>query len=357
MESIARHTGHPEYFSTATVITANPATLTCDILKTKGGMLYGVPVLNTTGGIQTNDVSWSSNLCGAVVFYTYIDGQPYIMGTVPVAAKPSVPTSTSSTSTGSGGDNALTYGATDRDSYACGRSSSYMPGDKVFSTDGGAELALLSEGGIVLKASPMSQIIMGALMDFVKIVARELTISTDFGDISFSHGSSGRTGMSIVGGAKYGDEAQPGSGTPTAHLYMGDTPDAPDSRFGVRVNSVDGGDYGAIVMGTDGKLVLATSQDALLSVGKNNEVRVLGDDYYQVDGKRAVEVGDDETRSIFGKFDFTVGNRENHSVGSDLDLQVGGALRVGAESITLVSRSNATGPVDVTCSALNIRKA
>lgn len=214
MESIAAHTGHPEYFSTATVITANPATLTCDILKTKGGMLYGVPILNTTGGLQSNDASWASNLRGAVVFYTYLDGQPYIMGTIPVAAKPGVPTSTSSTSTDSGGDNKLTYGATRRDSYTCGRPASYMPGDKVFSTDGGAELALLSEGGIVLKASPMSQIIMGALMDFVKIIARELTISTDFGDISFSHGSSGRTGMSIVGGAKYGDEAQPGSGTP-----------------------------------------------------------------------------------------------------------------------------------------------
>ena len=357
MESIATHTGHPEYFSTATVITANPATLTCDILKTKGGMLYGVPVLNTTGGIQSNDVAWSSNLVGAVVFYTHIDGQPYIMGTVPVAAKPSVPVSTSSTSTESGGDNTRTYGATSRDSYTCGRSASYMPGDKVFSTDGGAELALLSEGGIVLKASPMSQIIMGALMDFVKIIARELTIGTDFGDISFSHGSSGRTGLSIVGGAKYGDEAMPGDGTPTSHFYLGDTPDAPDSRFGVRVNSVDGEDYGAIVMGVDGKLVLATSRDALLSVGKDNEVRVMGNDYYQVDGQREIEVGKDETRSIFGKFDFSVGNRENHSVGSDLNLQVGGALRIGAESITLVSKSRGVGPVDVTCSSLNIKKA
>lgn len=357
METIAHHTGHPEYFKTATVITANPATLTCDILKTTGGMLYGVPVLNTVGGIQSTDGAWIGNLRGAVIYYTYLDGQPYIMGTVPVAARPAVPTTTSTTGTGTGGDNPLTYGATRQDSYTSGRSASYMPGDKVFSADGGAELALLSEGGVVLKASPMAQIILGALMDFVKIVARELIISTDFGDITFSHGSSGRTGMSIVGGAKYGDEAQPGSGTPTAHFYLGDTPDAPDSRFGVRVNSVDGGDYGAIVMGTDGKLVLATSQDALLSVGKNNEVRVLGDDYYQVDGKRAVEVGDDETRSIFGKFDFTVGNRENHSVGSDLDLQVGGALRIGAESITLVSRSGNAGPVDITCSALNIRKA
>ena len=163
--------------------------------------------------------------------------------------------------------------------------------------------------------------------------------------------------MSIVGGAKYSDEAQPGNGTPTTHFYLGDTPDAPDSRFGVRVNSVDGDNYCAIVMGTDGKLVLATSQDALMSVGKDNEVRVMGNDYYQVDGKRAVEVGGDETRAIFGKLDFTVGNKENHSVGSDLDLQVGGALRIGAESITLVSRSNNVGPVDVTCSALNIRKA
>lgn len=68
-------------------------------------------------------------------------------------------------------------------------------------------------------------------------------------------------------------------------------------------------------------------------------------------------MGGDETRAIFGKLDFTVGNKENHSVGSDLDLQVGGALRIGAESITLVSRSNNVGPVDVTCSALNIRKA
>ncbi len=67
-----------------------------------------------------------------------------------------------------------------------------------------------------------------------------LTISTDFGEIGFSHGSSGRTGMSIGGGTRHGDEAEPGSGVPTARFYPGDTPDAPDSRFGVRVNSVDG---------------------------------------------------------------------------------------------------------------------
>ncbi len=39
MESTAQYTGHPEYFGTTTVITANSATPTCDILKTKGGML------------------------------------------------------------------------------------------------------------------------------------------------------------------------------------------------------------------------------------------------------------------------------------------------------------------------------
>lgn len=46
------------FFKTATVISANPKTATCDIMRTEGDMLYGVAVANTSGGMFSTDAQW-----------------------------------------------------------------------------------------------------------------------------------------------------------------------------------------------------------------------------------------------------------------------------------------------------------
>lgn len=353
-------------FHTATVISVNPKTLTCDLMRTAGGMLYSVPIANTTGGIFSNDVSWNSNLRGAVVYYAYIAQNPFILGTLPIPTQPSSSYSTGSTSTGTGGDNPKTYGSASGQSYSSGRSTGHQPSDKVIASDGGASISLLGEGGVVLQASPLCQMILGAGMDFMRVVAREFSIFTDFGSLDFSHGSSGRTGLTIKGGAAYGEEAQAGSGTHTVFMQLGDTEDAPETRFGVRVTSTDGGDFGALSMGKDGQLIFTTSKDYLLMVGHEKHTVVDGDTYDDLRGnhaekvakERRLEVGLEENHTVGTQRNLTIGSDETHTVAGRLDLQVGGTLEIGCSGLVFKSASSSGGMTcDIACSSFNLTRA
>ena len=352
-----------ECFNTGRVVRANPKTLTCDVMRSSDeSMLYDVPILNSTGGPQSTDLSWGANIVGALVCYTYLNGQPHIVGVIPTQVTPDEQVSLSTSETGTGGDNTRTYGyvgdgfagdggSGDTISFSGGRNAGWMPTDKVISTDGGAELALLSEGGVVLKASPLAKLVLGGLMNFARIVAREFSIHTDFGEMRFLHGSSGRTGLVIEGGDLYSKETQAGEGTNTVHLHMGYAPNAANVRFGMRVNSTDDIEYSAITFGRDGKLNAVTSKDHLLSVGKDNHTRVLQDDYVEIDGDQTVQVGkgratsvsEDETTLIVGNEEHFVGNertvtvtgQEMHMTGGDLHIQVGRVIYLGANGFFL----------------------
>ena len=356
----------PEFFHSGTVISVNTKTMTCDILKTEGGYLYKVPIANTTGGIFTNDVSFGANLRGAIVYYTYIDGSPYIMGTIPSRVEIPSKISTNVTETETGGANTQTYGAATSGSFAGGRETDFQPNDKILASDGDSKIALLSEGGVAIKASPLSQIIMGAGMDFIKMVCREFSIFSDFGELAFTHGSSGRTGLTIKGGAAYSDEAQAGTGTNTVFMQLGDTEDAPETRFGVRVTSTDGGDFGALTLGKDGKLLFTTSKDYLLMVAKDKHTLVDGDVFSQTKGNCSVEVQKNQKTNIFQNEERTVGQKrttivgaeENKDVASDMNLQVGGTLTVGCNGLILTSYGGGGGQhCDIQCSSFSIVRA
>lgn len=360
-----------ELFHTGTVISANPKTLTCNVLRTEGGMLYNVPVANTTGGLLNNDVQWNQNLRGAIVYYTFFDDIPYILGTLPQNIVPAVPVSVNSTETNTGGSNGTTYGATDTPQMSSGRNIDYQPNDKVISTDGGASLSLLGEGGVVLKASPLAQIIMGAGMDFMRLVARELSIFTDFGSLEFSHGSSGRNGLTIKGGAMYGDESQPDPGIHTVFMHLGDTDQNPDSRFGVRVTDIDGNMFCGLVMQKNGKMVFTNSHDYLLSVGRNYDSKVDGNFTQEVCGSQRWEIHQDESRRVYGTRNsvivqddnktvgkstlLSVGEQAQTFVGQDKRLQIGGALVISANSIRATSTNGDAGAdVKFACSSFDI---
>lgn len=348
-----------EYFHTGTVYNTNPKTLTCDLIKTEGGMLYNVPVANTTGGLMTTDVSWGANLRGAIVYYTYMDGCPYILGTLPQRVSVQNKVSTGIVDTDIGGSNSKSYGKATGSVYSGSRETDYQPNDKVISTDGGSKIALFGEGGVAIHASPLAQIILGAGMDFIRLVCRQLDIFTDFGSLQFSHGSSGRTGLTIKGGAAYGEEAQPGSGTHTVFMQLGDTEDAPETRFAVRVTDTGGGEFGAFALGKDGRLFFTTSKDSMTMIGKDDHKLVDGNTYTEIRGSKKDQVVGEEERTIAGKRSIIVGAEENHATGGDLKLNIAGMLDIGCNGFTMHSADSGgvASHMEMRCGSFNIVRA
>lgn len=323
-------------FYTGTVISANPSTLTCDIIKTEGGIEYNVPIANTMGGLFSNDIQWSNNLRGALVYYAEIDGSYYVLGTLPYPRKRGQAVHAPSVHTEIGGDNMQTYGASENASYAGSRESDYQPNDKVIVSDGDAKVVFMGEGGLALHASPLSKIFMGSGMDFIKIICRAFDLFTDFGSFSFAHGSSGRTGLTIKGGAVYGEEAQPEVGTNTVFMYLGDTNEAPEVRFGVRVTDVAGNEFGAIALGKDGRLILTTSKNAIVMIGEDVSGLVDQNVYWETKGNQHLkvrlnskrEIGMNETVEILGKLDTLVVKDETRTVNGNRKTSISGSETV-----------------------------
>ncbi len=352
------------FFRTAIVISVNPKTATCDILRTEGDMLYGVAVANSSGGLFSNDAQWSSNLRGAVVYYGFIDGYPYIFGTLPYRISFPEKVSVGVSETETGGANEKTYGKATAPSFASGRNTDFQPNDKIFTSDGGSSLGLLGDGSAVLKVSPLCQLILGAGMDFVRLVARQFQLFTDFGSLEFSHGSSGRAGLTIKGGAEYGNESLAGSGVNTVFLHLGDTEDAPEARFGVRVTSTDGVEFGALMMGKDGKLIFTTSNNYLLMVGKEKHTLVKEDTYDDLRGNHSERVGKSRKSEIVEKEDRTigtdktqiVGGDEKHAVAGNMDLTVGQVLHIDCNGLYITSSAAAgNAPYQLECAGFDLK--
>lgn len=312
-------------FNTGTVVDVHPGALTCDVLMDTGKVWYGLGIMGVTGGPQGTDIGWMQNLRGAVVAVTELLGTKYVVNTLPVAQPPRAALSLGTTNTETGGGNQSTYGRTSGVNLGGNRTTEFLPGDKVFRAEGGTELGLYSEGLAVLKASPLSQFILGGLMDFARLVAREFTVMTDFGELKFSHGGSGRVGMSLCGGADYGVEANPAAPVWTVQVYLGDVPDgacdnAADKRLYIRVNNVDGSEFVTCFMGADGKFNQETSKDYALKIGKDQT-----DDIAK---NRSAVVGENETVQVGKNKKVVVGQNMEVIVGKDFTLKVSGALNI-----------------------------
>lgn len=242
--------------------------------------------------------------------------------------------------------------------YSGNRAFPDLPGDVKFEADGGASLLLGKEGLVVLKAAPMAQIILGALMNFIRIVCREFEIVTDFGTLRFSNGTNGFTGFSIEGGSQYADETNSSGGTATARLFIGTLPNNPDARLGFSVNSTDSSQVGGFVVGKDGSLTFGTSKDYLLSVGGKSEKLVQGNSFEEVNGNFTNRIDGKLDQTINSKATISTNGKKMQSVGSDYQLNVNGELRIAAGSINLSSCNGGGGaPAVLKCSSLDIVKA
>lgn len=339
-----------EIFITALVTGVNTATFTCDVLTSRSKELRDVPILGVTGGVHSGSVTWLNDLRNSTVLIVHVDGRPYLLCTLPVKVNPlSEERDAPVSATVTGGANERTYGRTNN-GYAGKRHTGFLPDDKVLVADGGAMLGLLSGGLAILKASPLAQIVLGKARDFIHIVARELRIMTDFGEMKFHHGSSGRTGMSIIGGALSGDEANAASGKPTVTVHLGDVPDAPDKRVVIMAESVDEEDYALIAYGIDGDMEQATSRDHRTSVGRNRDARVEGGDYAEIDGEQKLSVGGNQEAEIVGDRSVTVAGKVTETYGGNHQSSTGGNATHSSDGSYNI---NASGPVNICGSSIN----
>ena len=367
----------PENIITGTVIAVHPESCSCDVVMTAGGVIYNVGVMNSMGGPFSTDVNPIPNLKGAAVALINLLNQWYILGTIPVHAAPPVQVSPSVSNTGTSTDNENTYGKSDvpeRTSYANGRTTSVLPGDKLISADGGSELLLGAEGLAVLKASPLAQLILGGFKDFVKLVAREFTLNTDFGVMKFSGGGSGTTGLSIMGGANFCDESGTNNPVYTVKMFMGEVPGDPLARFALYVYNTDRSEYVYIVVDNIGNISIETSKDEEKLIGRdkiteimeNRRTTVHIDDTLTVDNNRSASIGNndectvgvDQTLTVHGKRTVSTTDTEQHNVGSTMELNVG-MLVVNTGGLTFNSRgdSGSSGDCTITCPSLNFVKA
>ena len=229
-----------------------------------------------------------------------------------------------------------------------------LPNDIKIAADGGASLTLGAEGFVNLKASPLAQILLLGMMNVCRIVCREFEVLSDFGSIKLSNGSNGRCGLVIEGGADYGKESEPSSGTPTARFFMGDIEDSPDMRMGMMVNSTDNEGASGFFIGKDGKMRIATTDDYLQSIGSDAQTKVEGDNYLQITGTNVMEVSGKQDITLMSNDTKTVACDKQLTVAGQFDINVGGTLNIAASGINLNSMSTSSQPVELKCSSLNI---
>ena len=297
----------PEY-AIGTVYRVDPVAGTCDVdLLNDRGYLPDTPILGTASSDLTNDVETPfGSLLRATVLLMKICAKWYVLTTIPkVTAVPSG-LSVSVTNTGTGGDNLTTYARsqseqeTSGDSqgnssarvFTKGRSVDTISGDKRLAADGGAELLLGKEGLVVLKASTLAQIILGAYKDFARIVAREFELFTDFGTIRFTGGGDeGTPGMAIMGGGHFADEASTIEPSYPVHIFIGDVPWDANGRYAMRVDSPDGSQHMSVEMDTKGNQETSIS-NALATRSKfRKEVVEDSEEHHILSGGQYVAVG------------------------------------------------------------------
>ncbi len=402
-------------FAIGTISRNDPVKGTCDVaLSDERGILYDVPILGTESCNGSTSVSLSSSLeKNSVVLLMRICYEWYVACTIPIVINDGAGTATSCTSTNTGGDNSVTYGkSSSSSSYMTGRNVDVLSGDKRLVANGGSELLLGKEGLIVLKASALAQLILGAYKNFARIVAREFELFTDFGTVRFTGGGKdGVTGMAIMGGGNFADEASTIEPAYPVHMYIGDVPWDANGRFAMQVDSPDGaqhirreidvngnqetyaskaiaerslfrktvvddseehhvvgGQYVAVGMGGLPDADEQDLRDDVQSLAAGNRATdIKGNDALTVHtgnltqaisaGDHSMQVGKNQTITVGGKQNISVAGKITESTEDNKDLKVKKTLALKLGGLTIGSYDGSTGTFTInTSNTLNIVK-
>lgn len=247
----------------------NPTFYTVDVRLDDGEYLTSVAVLNEHGTTFGKDVASLQSLRGANVLALIVGGHKICLGTIPTRVTESETIATIETpEAATAGGNPNAYIGVGFHNFSAGRPQGMLPGDKVLRADDGeTELGLYKGGLVRLRASSMAQFLLGKVKDFFRLIGRTGQIFTDFGEVKFTHSSSGRVGLQILGGADFATETHPDKETWTVKVYLGDDPSTAANRVYVEAANAAGTEKATIAMDNTGKMTLYATGDMFITSG------------------------------------------------------------------------------------------
>jgi hypothetical protein len=256
-------------FRVGTVVEFNPATFTADVQMTRSEIRMAAPILGLGGQAESTDMSWQQNLRGATVAMVLIEGEYYVMSTLPTAVQEHTagPQSGVTPDTSQAEQDVLTQRETEiTRTFNNNRPKTLLPGDKFIRAEDGAELGLLQGGMATLKASPLAQLILGKFRDFARLVARRVQVFSDFGEIELFHRDGGKVGLEIFGGTRIA-ETHPNKKTWSVYVSLGHKAGDPNSRIYLEARDGSGAAKATANFMVNGKLKLWAETDIDIEAG------------------------------------------------------------------------------------------
>lgn len=160
----------------------------CKVRTTQGQILNDVQWLSLVGTGSTQGGVYSVPQLEERVLISYHLGYPIILGSLPrIEAE-----SSSGASIDESGDYQPPAGSLAPANSAVvstpGTPAAYLPGDKAMVSEGGAVVAVLGGGSVLLKATPLAQIFLTRLGNYGRIVASNFEVHTDLhSDVVSNH--------------------------------------------------------------------------------------------------------------------------------------------------------------------------
>lgn len=318
------------------VTDVNPRSFSLDVKVENSEVYTGVQVLNIYGAAYSRDLVWLNEYRGAQVLLVYVLNRYFVLGTIP--QKVSVDNESTYTSEllepEYGGDAERTYKQAVSKNYKCDRPTDLFQSDKVLHNSDGSTIGIFKGGIAKLKASPLAQIIAMKFKDLIRIVARNLQIFTDFGEMEVKHNEQGKTTYSIKGGADFKTETHPNEAKWTVQIEAGHHEDNPDSRLWIKVNDKEENESVILTFDIKGNMTLETTKDSVHNIGQDEKINIARD--------REESIGQDEKINIARNREETIGNDLSTTVSNNAELNVMNEydVLVGADKSETVTGSS-----------------
>lgn len=163
-------------FIEGTVTSVDPIRFVCSVKTIKGQFLNNITWLLPTGGTGVTGVHFSPSLGDKVLISTSLS-YPLILGCIPRLGLPSTSNSISGNDipVDAGNSTHMVNGYTANPD----KPKDFVPGDFAITTESGGLFAVLSSGGMLLKASQLAQIFLSPFGDLVRIVGRNFIRFSD----------------------------------------------------------------------------------------------------------------------------------------------------------------------------------
>ena len=305
--------------------------------------MQGVAFVGLYGSPYGQDLTWLQNLRGAIVKLSKIDGEYFIVHTIPselVDINKEHPYSIPATQSGVGGEDDLTYKKGAYANYSGNRNTAFLPSDKILRADADVDLTICKEGVVRLRAGTLAQFILGRYKDFARIVARIYQFFSDFGEVKSTHTSSGRVGFQIQGGADFKEETHPSMKKWTVQVWYGDFPDDPNARLHIRVNDPDNVEFVTLQYDINGTQTLDLSNDDVQTIGNDRDHVIVNDESTTVGGNSTKMVTGNKLEAVTGNAINQVTGNDTHAVTGSWTINVAGpASIVSASKLTLSAPS------------------